>query len=137
MKKTKLSALEGFVAHKVSDERMKIMHHGDVFYGLNKIKNKNDRRRLEAKRHNKFIDLLGNKPVIQSGLSKNPDPVAWIKEYVVFKGVKKARTDIEDILKTYKSIDPVCDAYINTKQAKKNKVFYMNALSYLKRNMVK
>lgn len=118
-------------------DRMKMMHHGEVFNGLHKVKNKAERRVLEAKRHNKFMDLLGSGPAVESGLPKNPNPVEWVKAYVVHKGVKKTKKDIIEILKTFRTDDNMASPYVNSKQAAKNKTFYINALAYLKKNMVK
>lgn len=115
--------------------RMKLMKAGEVFAGIHKIKNKHQRRRIETERHIKFMDMLGTSPAAEAGLPVRPNPVTWVKDFVISAGgVKPAEKRILEFLELYKLDDPIISIYMNSKNAAKTKVFYKNALGYLRNN---
>jgi len=109
-------------------KRMKLMKAGDVFTGLNKIKNKGQRRLLESERHNNFMDML---PV------DKVSPNIWAEGLMTNLGINRAISVIEGILKGSKAADPMMTPYLESRTAIKNKNFYINALGYLRNKHVR
>lgn len=130
--------MEYVVSKKPTEFRMKRMRSGDVFLGLEKIKNKHQRALIEAERYNKFIDMLGSKPAVEARANPRPNPIEWVKGFARNHGVEYTKKKIEKILKDSFTADhPMQKPYIESERARKNKIFYQNALSYLKNNLEK
>lgn len=111
-----------------TDYRMKRLQAGDVFVDTHKIKNEHKRRLIEVERHNKFMDML-HYPKI--------DPVKWVISFAKNNGIDYTKHKIEKMLKeelerTHELEKP----YVESKRAKKTRIFYQNALSYLRNNML-
>ncbi|PCI45925.1 MAG: hypothetical protein COB41_00615 [Proteobacteria bacterium] len=108
----------------ISDSRKRMMDQGDVFAGLNKIKNKHQRVLIESQRHNKWMDM--------QGISKSC-PVKWVKAFLIGRQPDYVEKILKEIIVSYKSVKhPHADAYYDSKTAKYNIGFYKNALGYLK-----
>ena len=122
---------------KPTDFRMKRMKSGDVFLGLEKIKNKHQRRLIEAERHNKFMDMMGSSPAVEAGLNPRPNPVEWVKEFSRKHGVDYTKRKIEKMLQTELKADhPLQKPYTESEISRKNRIFYQQALSYLRKHLV-
>ena len=105
--------------------RMKMLKSGDVFNGLEKIRNKAQRRLEETHRHNEFMDMLGYKKV---------DPVKWSKGFIKKHGKERAVYIIENMMKDLANAGDhvLTRPYIESKTTRKNIIFYKNALAYIK-----
>lgn len=116
----------------LSQFRKKLLGHGDVFSGI-KIKNKDKRQYVEAKRHNQYMDLMYEATRVMSGFPK-PSPEKWAKRYAEMHGMQNAIRKIETILQELmanKQVSGQTQLYTKNKISKANVRFYQNALCYL------
>jgi len=110
----------------ISDVRKKMLSGGDVFAGLSKIKNKDHRIKIEAERHNKWMDMKGVVKVC---------PVKWIKSFMIGRQKEYVENYLKRIIEGYGSVKhPCAKPYYESKNGKKINEFYKNAFGYLKRH---
>lgn len=117
---------------KPTDFRKKMMHQGDVFAGI-KTRDPEVRKKIESERHNKFMDMLGDKPRIEAGFKKM-SPNQWVDAFVGNNGREATeallKTTLRDLTNTNHLDDPQAKPYVTSAIAKKNVEFYKQAQNY-------
>ena len=111
---------------EISGVRERMMNGGDVFFGLNKIRDKAQRTKIEAERHNKWMDMRG---VLKTC------PVKWAKSFMEGRQKDYAENYLEKVIAGYGSVDhPHAKPYYVSKNSLYNLGFYKNALGYIRNN---
>ena len=111
---------------KPTKERLHLLKSGNVFDGLDAIKNPAEKRRLECSRHNKLLEMIGSPKV---------SPEKWAKGYMIMHSKKDALHKISEILKSLVPKDephPINRPFFESKITKQNITFYTNAYGYIK-----
>lgn len=111
---------------KPTKERFNLLKSGNVFDGLEGIKNPAEKRRIECDRHNKLLDMIGSPKVA---------PEKWARGFMLTHDKKAALRYIEGILKSLVPQDephPINRPFFESKITKQNIIFYKNAYGYIK-----
>lgn len=111
---------------KPTKERFNLLKSGNVFDGLEGIKNPAEKRRIECSRHNKLLEMMGSPKV---------DPVEWAKGFMLGHTKKDALHYVGGILKSLipqEEPHPINRPFFESSITKKNIEFYTNVYGYIK-----
>jgi hypothetical protein len=115
---------------KPTKERLHLLKSGNVFDGLEGIKNPAEKRRIECSRHNKLLEMIGSPKI---------DPVKWAKGFMLGHTKKEAIHFVEEILKSLVpqgEPHPINKPFFESSITKKNIEFYLNVYGYIRNHYV-